>query len=122
MSTMPLTSPLRSRRTAVAIISTIAILSFIFVWYRLIRPSAPAVSKTTSVSAPVMAKDGTGKAGELVVTQEAMQLAEITIAPAKERIVAEKLVVSGSIDPGGDRLVNVTPRVSGKIVGLSVVA
>jgi len=67
-------------------------------------------------------KTGAGKVGDLVVTREALELAEITIAPAEVRMVAEKLLVSGVVEAGGDRTVAVTPRVPGRIVSVAVVA
>jgi cobalt-zinc-cadmium efflux system membrane fusion protein len=60
--------------------------------------------------------------GDVLVTQEAMELAEIRIGTATARSVADKLAVSGSIEAGGDRLAEVTPRVAGKIVAVSGVA
>jgi cobalt-zinc-cadmium efflux system membrane fusion protein len=62
-----------------------------------------------------------GKVGDLTITQEAVELAEIKLAPATARLVAEKLPVSGSIEPGGDRLARLTPRVAGKVVSVSAV-
>jgi RND family efflux transporter MFP subunit len=60
-----------------------------------------------------------GKVGDLVITQEAMELAEIKLAAATQRSVAEKLAASGTIEPGGDRLVRITPRVAGKVITVS---
>lgn len=60
-----------------------------------------------------------GKVGDLVITDEAMELAEIKLAAATQRNVAEKLPVTGSIEAGGDRLVKITPRVAGKVVSVS---
>jgi RND family efflux transporter MFP subunit len=56
-----------------------------------------------------------GKAGDLVVTQEAMELAEIKVEPVIAKLVSEKLAVSGSVQAGGDQLVKITPRAAGKV-------
>lgn len=59
-----------------------------------------------------------GKAGQVVVTEEALELAEIRTAPAEVRMVHEKLKVTGVIETGGDQFARVTPRGSGKITRL----
>lgn len=82
--------------------------------------TAPAV--VVPVRQTRAADPETPKAGDLVVTDEAMQLAEIKIAPAGRRLVADKLAVSGTIEAGGDRLAKITPRVAGKVVSVSAVA
>jgi membrane fusion protein, heavy metal efflux system len=82
--------------------------------------AAPAV--VVPVSRTSAADPETPKVGDLVVTDEAMQLAEIKIAPAGRRLVADKLAVSGTIEAGGDRLAKITPRVAGKVVSVSAVA
>jgi len=86
------------------------------------RPGPPAASALAAfpVSAAVL-KAGAGKVGDLLVTQEAMELAEITIAPADTRTVTAELPVSGVIEAGGDREAKVTPRVPGRIVSVSAV-
>jgi membrane fusion protein, heavy metal efflux system len=79
------------------------------------EPAAPPVQAQLTPA-------GAGKVGDLVVTQEAMELAEIRTAPAGRRSVAEKLAVSGTVETGGDRLAKVTARVPGKIVRVSAMA
>src|SRR4051812_8204728 len=67
------------------------------------REVAPAVTMPAIQQA--VAKLTTPKVGDLTITQEAMELAEIKLAPAGRRLVSEKLVVGGTIEAGGDRLV-----------------
>jgi len=77
-------------------------------------PAAPA--------RPILAvaENQAGKVGDLTLTEEAMQLAEIRSALPQVRLVEEKLKVSGSVRTGGDQLAKVTPSASGKIVDLRV--
>jgi len=63
-----------------------------------------------------------GKVGDLQVTGEAMDLAEIRVAPARRAVVADRLDVSGVIETGGNGVAKVTPRVAGKVVRLNAVA
>ncbi len=63
-----------------------------------------------------------GKAGDLSVTQEAMDLAEIRVAPVTRQVVPETLAVSGTIEAGGDQTARVTPRVGGRVARVLVVA
>lgn len=79
------------------------------------RPASTTAveSRPETLSVP----DGeAGKAGDLVVTEEALQLAEIKLAPTEARMVAEKIQVSGNVQAGGDHLVKITPRTAGKVV------
>lgn len=106
-----------------AIVSAIFLSGGLFAVSRLLRrPKAPAAPALAASRVKAVPPGETGKVGDLVITEEALQLAEIKIAPALERTISEKLVVSGNIETGGDRLVKVTPRVAGKIVSLSAVA
>lgn len=59
-----------------------------------------------------------GKVGDLTLTAEAMELADIRLAPAEVRVVKEFLSVSGVIQTGGDQVAKVTPRVAGKVIQL----
>jgi len=59
-----------------------------------------------------------GKVGDLQVTEEALQLAKISVEAAQEQLVTEKLEVSGIVKAGGDNLVKITPRVTGKVIKL----
>ena len=79
-----------------------------------LRSGAAAIRPATAVEA--------GKAGDLAVTEEAMKLAEIEIGRSSERLVYEKLAVSGSIEPSGDRVAKITPRVGGKVIAVHAVA
>ena len=85
------------------------------------RAETAPVASAAAIQRQIL-KDDAGKVGDLQITEEAMQLAEIKIAPAEQRVVAEKLPVSGNVEAGGDRVVKVTPRVPGKIVSVFVVA
>jgi RND family efflux transporter MFP subunit len=77
---------------------------------------------STHISDTRPVENAAGKVGDLQVTPDALELAEIKLVSANQRSVAEKLPVSGSIEPGGDRMVKVTPRVAGKVVTVSAVA
>jgi RND family efflux transporter MFP subunit len=89
-------------------------------FHRAKEAAAPAASATVAET-PASVPSETAKVGDLTITQEAMELAEIKLAPATAQVVAEKLPVSGTIEPGGDRRVKVTPRVAGKVISVSVV-
>jgi RND family efflux transporter MFP subunit len=56
-----------------------------------------------------------GKAGDVVVTEEAMKLAEIELSPAEVRQVEERLQVTGVIETGGNHFAKVTPLAPGKV-------
>ncbi|HEY0868071.1 MAG TPA: efflux RND transporter periplasmic adaptor subunit [Fimbriimonas sp.] len=79
-------------------------------------PATPVVEQSENVRTVPAGEAGT--VGDLKVTEEAMKLAEIRLAPVEARQVADKLEVSGSIQAGGDQLVKITPRVPGRIVRL----
>jgi RND family efflux transporter MFP subunit len=59
-----------------------------------------------------------GKAGDVLVTEEALKLAEIDLSPAKVRHVEERLEVTGLIETGGNQIAKVTPQAPGKVVEL----
>lgn len=88
------------------------------------RSEAPTQVTSLPTAATAVAEDETetAKVGDLTVTEEALELAEIKLADATARTVAEKLPVSGSVEATGDRLVKVTPRVAGKLLTVSVTA
>lgn len=86
--------------------------------FQALRNPAVPVSVTKSEVVKTVPEGEAGVAGDLVVSQEAMQLAEIRLAPAVAKLVSDKLTVSGTVQAGGDQLVNVTPRVAGKVVKL----
>jgi cobalt-zinc-cadmium efflux system membrane fusion protein len=77
-----------------------------------LSPSTTAVATPANVLTVPAGVAGT--VGDLTITEEAMQLAEIKVAPVNRQRISEKLVVSGVIEAGGDRLAKVTPRVAGK--------
>lgn len=82
------------------------------------RVSTPSKAEpTVAVSSPArtVAEGEAGVVGDLTVTEEAMQLADITVAPMARRLIHEKLAVTGVVEPGGDRLARITPRVAGKV-------
>jgi len=83
-----------------------------------LRNSKPQTTVATTTQPLTIAEGEAGKVGDLRVTTEALELAKISIAPADQRLVAEKLSVSGNVQAGGDQLVKVTPRVTGKVVRL----
>lgn len=81
-----------------------------------------APAPTATVQAPERLVADVGKVGDLVITSEAMELAEIKLTTAGIRTVSEKLAVSGSIEASNDRMVKVTPRVAGKVAAVYAVA
>lgn len=88
--------------------------------YFALRPATPA-KQALSVKEPLSVPEGqAGKAGDVVVTEEAMRLAEIKVEAVTAREVSERLSVNGIIQAGGDDLVKVTPRVAGKVTKLLV--
>jgi RND family efflux transporter MFP subunit len=83
------------------------------------RVRKPIVVAAASGGAPQPAAGETPVAGALQLTQEQMELAEVRIEPAVRRSVADKLPVTGEVEPSADHLVMITPRVAGKIVSIS---
>jgi len=75
---------------------------------------------TTTATPLAVAENQAGKAGDVQVTDEAMKLAEIQVAPATLRTVQDRLTVSGSVQSGGDQIAKITPKVAGKVVRLLV--
>ena len=89
---------------------------------RLLRPSEPARAPAPAQPIAPSVLTGLGRAGDLTITPEALELAEIRLTSAQPRTVAEKLQVTGVLEAGGDRTAKVTPRVAGKIVAVYAVA
>lgn len=83
-------------------------------------------NKTTQSTAPssppplAVPEGEAGKAGEVAITEEAMKLAEIELAPAQLRQVQERLEVTGEIESGGNQWAKVTPSGQGKVVRILV--
>jgi membrane fusion protein, heavy metal efflux system len=123
MSTLSQEQMKRVPWAVLAIAAALALAGGLLAFWRAVHPSKAA---TPAVIIPVkqtqVVNPETPKVGDLQITQEAMELAEIQIAPAGRRRVAEKLSVSGTIEAGGDRLAKITPRVAGKVVSVSAVA
>jgi cobalt-zinc-cadmium efflux system membrane fusion protein len=97
---------------AIAVLAVVAIL-----WFAFFREPEQVKAPIPALAVP---EGQAGKAGEVLVTQEAMKLAEIDVAPAKLQQVQERLQVSGSIQTGGNQLAKVTPPAAGKAVKLLV--
>lgn len=112
----------RRRKLFAWVVVGVAVVAVLAVIPRLRRPQAPAQSAAAAFPVSVETlKTGAGKVGDLLVTQESMELAEIRVAPADLRVVADKLQVSGVVEAGGDREIKVTPRVAGRIISVSAV-
>jgi len=112
----------RLARFAAASVVTLALIGGLLFWLRGQGAQAfqPAGSQAGKPAPLVRRLTGeTVRAGDVTVTTEAMELAEIRLAAAGTRVVAEKLPVSGTIEAGGNGIVKVTPRVAGKVVSLS---
>ncbi|MBT9584327.1 efflux RND transporter periplasmic adaptor subunit [bacterium] len=95
----------------------VLVLGLYFVWPKN-ESSQPAF--TASASPMGVAENQAGRAGQVKVTDEAMQLAEIRVAPAQLRTVEDRLTVSGALESGGDQIAKITPKVTGKVVRLLV--
>lgn len=109
-----------NRRTALIVLAGLVVVGGLAGKSVLSRRGHRSASTTTTKQIPLL-REGVGKVGDLQVSEEALQLAEIEVAAATERVVAEKLAVSGAIEAGGDRVVKVTPRVPGKVVSVFAV-
>lgn len=83
-----------------------------------LRPAQPIAIDKSAAQPLTVAEGDAGKVGELAIASEALTLANITLQPAESRLVSEKLAVSGSVLAGGDQMVKVTPRVTGKVIRL----
>ena len=111
----------RNRWLAFALIGAV-ILGGAFALIRMLgHAPAKSVALTAESAKPVVNVEA-GKVGDLVVTEQAMQLAEIKIGRSEAKQVSEKLTVSGNVEPGGDRTAKLTPRVKGKVTAVYTVA
>lgn len=116
MSLSPMPGALGGRRRLVVLlIGGLAALALI--WLAFLRQPAETPTSVATLAVP---EGQAGKAGEVLVTQEAMNLAEINIEPATIKQVQERLEVSGSIKTGGNQLAKVTPPAPGKASKLLV--
>ena len=119
MSTVPFTQRARGRWTAlgIAVVSLAAVTGGVLVLPRVLRgrSNAPTASPTAVATIRTTPVGEAGTVGDLTITQDAMQLAEITLAPVKRQVVREKLALSGVVEAGGDRVAKITPRVAGKV-------
>ncbi|MBI3927010.1 MAG: efflux RND transporter periplasmic adaptor subunit [Armatimonadetes bacterium] len=106
--------PQGKRRAMIA--TLLGVLAGLLACYWIVSRQTPPVTATEEVLAVPSGK--AGKAGDVLVTQEAMELAEIRTAPAELMVVQEKLEVSGTIQTGGDRIAKISPRASAKVVQL----
>lgn len=86
------------------------------VWLKWPKRGQP-ISTGTPLAVP---ENQAGKVGDLQVTEEAMNLAEIKVEPVTLRTVQDRLSVSGAIQSGGDQIAKITPKVAGKVVRLLV--
>jgi len=84
--------------------------------YSVVRSRQPVA--TPAAPALAVPENEAGKAGDLNVREEALELAEIRSAPAVLRTVRETLQVTGKIETGGNQVARVSPRVAGKVVRL----
>lgn len=80
--------------------------------------SKPVSAERAAEQPLTVSQDEAGKVGDLTITQEAMDLAEITVKPVLAQLVSERIEVSGIVQAGGDQLVKITPRVTGKVAKL----
>lgn len=103
------------KRSVALAIGALAVV--VLIWFAFFRH--PEQVKAT-IPALVVSEGQAGKAGEVLVTEEAMKLAEIDVKPAKLQQVQERLQVSGSIQTGANQLAKVTPPAAGKTVKLLV--
>lgn len=99
-----------------AAVALILVLGLAFA-LRVGRSRPPAAAEHPGLEVP---EGQAGKAGDLQVTQEALELAEIHLGSPIVRDVPEKLAVSGLIRTGGDRQARVSPPAQGKVIGLRV--
>ncbi len=108
-------------RAILLAVGALAIVVMVVVGARFLRPAddVPPPPARFEVSADVL-RSGAGKVGDLIVAEEAIELAGIAVAPATTRVEAEELAVSGVIEAGGDQKVRVTPRVAGTLGSVSV--
>ncbi len=95
--------------------TVLALLLLVGGGWLLTRPKPPAPSNDTRQRVP---ENEAGKAGDVAISEEAMKLAEITLAPVEVKLVQERLKVSGSVQVGGKQLARVTPSAPGKVTRL----
>ena len=105
---------LKSRRRWIAASLGIAFLS-LAVWFSLSGSEAPSHDTPPPLALP----DGVaGKVGEVQVTEEALKLAEIEVAPAEVRLVKDKITATGTVKTGGNQVAKITPHVAGEVVDI----
>lgn len=63
-------------------------------------------------------ENDTGKAGDVQISQEAIELAEIRSDRAQVKAVQDRLSVSGEIQTGSNQIAKISPPATGKIVSL----
>ena len=121
MSTLPYTQKNRSRWVALGIAGSLVVGAAVLVLPRVFRRAdAPAVPTTAPVVRTV-AEGEAGTVGDLTIAPEALELAEITVAPVSRLTVNEKLAMSGVVEASNDRLAKITPRVAGKVTQVTAV-
>ena len=107
---------LKSRRRWIAASIGILIVT-VAVWFNTAGPDTPSQDGPSSLTLP---EGVTGKVGEVQVTEEALKLAEIEVAPAELRQVREQIVATGTVKTGGNQLAKVTPHVAGEVTEIFV--
>jgi len=114
----------RSRFKILPVLGGVVVLGIIF-WgvigrSRATPKGAASVAETEAQPWRSLAdRDLPVKAGLLTVSAEAMELAEIEVAPAERQTVTERLSVVGEVEPSADRTVEVTPRAAGKVTSVT---
>ena len=87
------------------------------VWFALSSPEPPPPEEDRAIALP---EGVSGKVGEVHVTEEALKLAEIEVAPAKVRMVKDRITATGTVKTGGNQVAKVTPHVAGEVVEIFV--
>lgn len=104
--------PLKSHWRWIA--ASVAIVFLILaVWFSLSGSEAPRPDGESKIALP---EGVAGKVGDIQVTEEALKLAEIEVAPAEVRLVRDRITATGIVKTGGNQVAKVTPHVAGEVV------
>ncbi len=106
------------RRRALMLASLLALGGAFFLGRRSAVPASRSIQGETAPKAP--AGEGREETGLVVFEEESLKLAGLKVETVRSRALEVRLAVTGTVEPNPDGVVNVTPRVVGKIIAVLV--